>query len=232
MIAPTRESVIKPGMFSMSTSTDDRRIEFDCCNECLMLSGIRPDALFIGDSITHLWELQAFFGGTEKIIINRGIGGDVSKFVRKRFEADALQLKPKLIVMMVGTNDLGWALEALDDAKVDTLCENISAMAEAATSAGIPIALASLLPIWGPSWYPVEGFALKKNKQIASANVQISQIAESRNAVYVDYYSEVVDNDGFLRHEIADDGIHPHFLGYKIMAKVLRKALAQAGIEI
>ncbi len=109
----TRESVVKPGMFGVPACADSRRQEFDVCNEELLLAGVRPDVLFIGDSITHLWEVQAYFGGTGNILINRGIGGDNSTHMRRRFTADVLQLLPRLAVLKIGTNDLGWGLDQL-----------------------------------------------------------------------------------------------------------------------
>ena len=105
----TREAVVKPGMFGVFASADSRRGEFDFGNEELLLAGVRPDVVFIGDSITHLWEVQAYFGGTGKILVNRGIGGDISTHVRQRFRADVLQLQPRLAVLKIGTNDLGWS---------------------------------------------------------------------------------------------------------------------------
>ena len=90
-----RSQVVNPGLFSVGVAADSRRGEFDFGNESLVLQEMRPDFVFIGDSITHLWELQAFFGSTGKVLINRGIGGDISTYVLKRFEADVIQLQPK-----------------------------------------------------------------------------------------------------------------------------------------
>jgi lysophospholipase L1-like esterase len=186
--------------------------------------------LFIGDSITHFWELQAYFGGAGRILINRGVGGDVSTYVRKRFEADALQLKPKLIVMKIGCNDLGWMLETLDDSIVDTICENVAAMAEQSRVAGIPLAMCSILPIWGPSWYPVEEFIDHKSVQILEANSRLKEIAEETGAIYVDYHSHMLDATGRLIKSYSDDGVHPHALGYAVMARVLKETLAKHGL--
>ena len=232
MTIATRESVIKPGMFGVAVSADSRRQEFDFGNEQLLLAGVQPDAVFIGDSITHLWELQAYFGGTGKILVNRGIGGDVTTFVRKRFAADALQLRPRLIAMKIGTNDLGWGVEQLDDGNSDTVCDNIAVMAAEARAAGISLALCSILPVWGPSWYPCEEFTTRKNAQIVAVNARLRTIAEEAGAIYVDYHSRMVGADGQLPREYADDGVHPHAVGYSMMARVLRETLAGRGITI
>ncbi len=232
MSVTTRPEVIRPGMFSLGVAADSRRVEFDYCNESLLLAGVRPDVLFIGDSITHLWELQAYFGGTGKILVNRGIGGDITTYLRKRFAADALQLTPRLIVMKIGTNDLGWMLEQLNDELTETVPENIAAIVADANAAGIPIAICSILPIWGPSWYPNEEFTTRKNVQIAEVNRRLKAIAEQQGAIYVDYYSAMVAPDGALPRELADDGVHPHAVGYTMMARILRETLAAHAIEI
>ena len=122
-----RESVIRPGLFGENCAADFRRCEFDFYNESLLAESTRPDALFIGDSITHFWEVQAYFGGTGKILINRGIGGDISANVLRRFEADALQLKPGLIVLLIGLQRSRVGISAIDAAISDTVCDNIAA---------------------------------------------------------------------------------------------------------
>ena len=227
-----RETVLKPGMFSLGVAADSRRVEFDYCNESLLLTGTRPNALFIGDSITHLWELQAFFGGAGRILINRGIGGDISAYLSKRLAADALQLQPALLVMMIGTNDLGWMLEQLNDALTESVSESIASMAVETRQAGIPLALCSILPIWGPSWYPCAEFTTRKNAQIVDVNRRLRAIADEQQAIYVDYHREMVGPDGALPYELADDGVHPHAAGYALMARILRETLATHGIEL
>ena len=79
----------------MTVAADSRRMEFDAKNEILIFHQTPVDYVFIGDSITHMWELQAYFKPNGWSIANRGIGGDTTKYVLKRFEADVLQLKPK-----------------------------------------------------------------------------------------------------------------------------------------
>lgn len=225
-----RDSVIKPGNFGTFYAADTRRGEFDRFNESLLMEGVWPDALFIGDSLTHYWELAAYFSGRGKIVINRGIGGDISTAVRRRFEADALQLKPRLIVMCIGANDMGWDLFSLTEASIDLVCENTAAMVDMANDARIPIAICSLLPMWGPFWHTPE-FTTKKIGMLVEANKRLKPIAEDRGAIWVDYHSALVDENGEMRHELSSDGCHPDAPGYAIMAEVLKNTLAEAGID-
>jgi lysophospholipase L1-like esterase len=231
MIGFDRDSVIRPGLFGENCAADSRRGEFDFQNESLLAQEVRPDVLFIGDSITHFWEVQAYFGGKGRVLINRGIGGDISVNVLRRFEADALQLKPGLIVMLIGTNDLGWDVDALGVDQTDAVCENSAAIADSAKAAGIPIAIGSILPIWGPPWCPEE-FTTLKNARIAAANPRIKRIAEQRGAIYVDYHTPFLGDNGEMRRELAIDGVHPHCDGYAVMADTLRDALANADVTI
>lgn len=224
-----RDSVIKPGTFGVFYAADTRRGEFDRFNESLLAEGVRPDALFIGDSLTHYWELAAYFGANGKIVINRGIGGDISTAVAKRFEADAIQLKPRLIVMCIGANDLGWDIFALTEAAMDTVCGNVAAMVDMASDAGIPIAIGSLLPMWGPFWHTPE-FTAKKIGMLVATNDRLKPIVEDRGAIWVDYHTALVDENGEMRHDLASDGVHPDSAGYAIMAGVLKDTLAKAGI--
>lgn len=223
-----RDSVIKPGTFGTFYAADTRRGEFDRFNESLLAEGVRPDAVFIGDSLTHYWELAAYFPG--RIVINRGIGGDISTAVLRRFDADAIQLKPKLIVLCIGANDLGWELSALTEEAIIRVCDNNAAIIDKAKQAGIPIAVGSMTPMWGPFWHTPE-FTTKKIGILVETNRRLKPIVESRGAIWVDYHTALVDDKGEMRHELADDGVHPNGAGYAIMARTLKEALAKTGID-
>lgn len=225
-----RDSVIKPGTFGTFYAADTRRGEFDRFNESLLMEGVRPDAVFIGDSLTHYWELAAYFSRKGQIVINRGIGGDISPAVLRRFEADAIQLKPRLIVMCVGANDLGWDIFGLAQASIDAICENIAAMIDMSKASDIPVAIGSLLPMWGPFWHTPE-FTTKKIGMLVETNDRMKLVVEEHGGIWVDYHSALVDENGEMRHELADDGVHPNGAGYAIMARVLRQTLVEAGIN-
>lgn len=96
--------------FGTAAAADGRRGEFDLRNEVLIAHEVAVDFVFIGDSITHMWELNGYFSRGGRFIVNRGIGGDISSHVLKRFDADVIQLKPKHVVIKIGVNNL-WALD-------------------------------------------------------------------------------------------------------------------------
>lgn len=235
-MAIERPELIRPGEFGLEVAADRRRGVFDYHNEALLATGRPIDAVFIGDSITDMWALDAFFQGTRGFVVNRGIGGDRTPYVRRRFAADVLQLRPKLVAIMIGVNntwDLGiwWdksLLRTPDEIENEIVSDN-EAMVAAAREQGIAVALCSILP----TDIPFNGNTADRNGIIARANARLRRIADEQGATYVDYHSHLVDEDGLtLRPGLADDGLHPHVIGYDLMAGVLLETLAEAGINI
>ena len=231
-----RPTLIRPGLFSVEAAADNRRGVFDYHNEALLARQVPIDAVFIGDSITDMWALDAFFKGESGFIVNRGIGGDRTPYVRRRFAADVLQLRPRLAVIKIGVNNT-WDLDEWVDARQrrvpgeieEQIVGDIAAMVMAARANGITVALCSILP----TDVPFNGNTAVRNAVIARVNERLRGIAAERGAVYVDYHSHLVDDDGLtLRPGLADDGLHPHILGYEIMARVLLATLNGAGITI
>ena len=232
MTSQPPKPVIRPGLFGTAVAADGLRAYFDAKNEQFICSGVRPAAVFIGDSITQLLEPNAFFPEVNGILINRGIGGDDTAYLRKRFEADALQLSPELIVMLIGTNDMGLRLELLNDAITGTICDNVAAMAAQAKQHHTRLAICSILPVWGPSFYPVPEFTRRRNAQIVACNSRLLAIAQDHGALYVDYHAAMLDENNQLWRTLSDDGIHPNYDGFVVMMGVLRQTLRRAGIVV
>jgi lysophospholipase L1-like esterase len=231
-----RPNLIRPGVFGVEAMADSRRGVFDYHNEALLAAETPIDAVFIGDSITDMWALDVFFETTSGRIINRGIGGDRTPFVRRRFEADVLQLRPRLAVIMIGVNNI-WDLDIWWDARLrrtpdeiarEILADN-AAMVAAARDAGIAVALCSILP----TDVPFNGNTAARNELIARVNERQRTIARECGATYVDYHRHLAAGDGLtLREGLADDGLHPHVIGYGIMADTLIDTLHRAGNEL
>src|ERR1043165_3012512 len=98
--------------------------------------------VFMGDSITDLWKLATYF--PSKAYINRGITGKTTPQMLVRFRPDVIALKPRVVVILAGTNDIAgntgpMTLEAIED--------NLTSMAELATTHNINVVFASLLPV-------------------------------------------------------------------------------------
>jgi len=223
-------NLIRPGEFGKTVLADTRRVEFDFKNEELLSLGRRPHFLFIGDSITHFWELNAYFGGSGRLLVNRGIGGDTSEYVRRRFDADALQLKPGTVILMIGTNDIAaidgdpwWRVEGTPEGVVETLCiSNIKAIVSMCEAAGQKLVVCSILP---SDIVPPHKNSERK-ALTGRINTQLQELCRTCGLVYVDYHARMKGPDGeTLIPEFSPDGIHPNAKGYAVMARVLKEAL-------
>jgi lysophospholipase L1-like esterase len=183
----------------------------------------RPRVVFLGDSITEGWRLNEYF--PDRDFINRGISGQITGQMLGRMKADVLDLKPAAVVVLAGTNDIarGVPLKIIQD--------NLATIAELAAGRGIKVILASVLPVHNynkdqdPRW---ERTRLRPLKTIIELNDWIRDFAKRNGHVYLDYYSAMVDANGYLRQELADDGLHPNPAGYRVMAPLAEQAIAQA----
>lgn len=174
--------------------------------------------VFMGDSITQGWNLENSFPG--KPYINRGISGQTSPQMLVRFRQDVIDLKPKVVVILAGTNDLAGNTGPMT---LDESEGNIASMAELADANRIRVVLCSVLPSVGFPWHP--GLA-NPAPRIAVLNKWIQAYAVRKGYIYVDYYSAMKDRAGGLLPNLSRDGVHPLPTGYRIMAP-----LAEAGIE-
>lgn len=219
--------LIKPGLFSQTSHADQRRNEFDLKNDVIITNKVEVDYLFIGDSITARWELEAYFNNLGRVI-NRGIGGDNTHYIRMRYEADALQLEPKNIILLIGVNDtmfLGTEFIFIDKAYEDLknrIIVNIKDLINRTIKTNINLYVCSILPTNMKN----DKFLSERNLIIKEANEEIKKYCSNNNIKYVDYYSKLVGNDGLtLKSGYCDDGVHPNVNGYNLMYEVIRNTL-------
>ena len=182
--------------------------------------------VFMGDSITDGWKLNEYF--PNQPYVNRGISGQTTSQMLLRFRPDVIDLKPKVVVILAGTNDISantgpMTLEAIEG--------NLASMAELARANGINVVLASVMPV---SDYNTDksGKAIIRTlqrppAQILALNAWIKNFCAERGFVYLDYFTAMADDKGFLKAEIANDGLHPNAKGYEII-----KPLAENAIKI
>lgn len=216
--------MIKPGMFGISVAADTRRQEFDFANEQLLYMKKKIDYLFIGDSITHMWDLSVYIQ-TGKYLVNRGIGGDNSSYMLKRFDADCIQLHPMKAIMMVGTNDmlttapdLWWKKPGADvETVMSEYKSNVIQMVNKCNTAGIEPILCSLLPSKIAPPFEREHFW--------NMTKRINDFLQTLGVMYVDYHSALTTDGVSLPDELSPDGIHPNAEAYRIMAAVLKEVL-------
>ena len=173
--------------------------------------------VFMGDSITQIWKLADSFPG--KPYINRGISGQTSPQMLLRFRQDVIDLKPKVVVILAGTNDIAGNTGPMTKEQIEG---DIASMAELAASNGIRVVLCSVLPVFDYPW----ARGLTPAPEIAEINGWMKDYAQQRGFVYVDYYSAVKDDRGGLPATLSRDGVHPNPAGFAVMAP-----LAETGIE-
>jgi len=232
-----RFPMIRPSYMPSVVAYDLRRAELDMHNEILMTHRVTVDYVFFGDSITHYWELQTYFGRNGAIVVNRGIGGDSTKHGLHRFQADVVQLKPRYVMIAIGINDTilldDWIRQGgADPAWLAQMRECIvngnRELIRIARENGIHPIVCSLLPT-GVERY---GWEIR-NPLIAETNNGLRQLAGELGVVYIDYHDAMCEPDGItLRSEYAYDGVHPNVDGYDIMADKLRRTLAEHGINL
>lgn len=180
-----------------------------------------PAVVFMGNSITDGWDNAhpEFF--TDNNFACRGIGGQVSSQMLCRFRADVIDLRPKAVVILAGTNDIAGNNGPIES---EHIAENIVSMAELALAAGIRPIICSVLPAAKYPWRPeVESVPEK----IRALNDRLRQYATERGLTWVDYYSAMDAGDGSMRSEYTRDGVHPTPEGYAVMEAVIRPALAE-----
>ena len=185
--------------------------------------------VFLGDSITDNWskpEYGGFFPG--KPWVNRGISGQTTAQMLVRFRADVIELRPKAVVILAGTNDIAGNAGPVS---VDQVQDNLASMAELAGAHGIEVVLASLLPV-SDDKKDAKGVALTRTRQrptstIEALNRWLAQYAAKNGHVYLDYFSATADASGTLRAELNDDGLHPNARGYAVMGPLAEKAIAR-----
>lgn len=182
--------------------------------------------VFMGDSITdnmhNTQRFGPFFPG--KPYLNRGIGGQTTVQMLIRFYPDVIAMQPKVVVIFGGTNDIAGNLGPVS---LESVQQNLAAMADMARGNGINVVMASVMPVCDLPGKPPMTIG-RPPETILKLNNWIKDYAASHGAVYLDYYSVTVDDKGFLKAEMTEDGLHPTMKGYDVMNPLAEKAIAQA----
>jgi acyl-CoA thioesterase I len=184
--------------------------------------------VFMGDSITEGWGMKPtatqpgrgeFFPG--KPYVNRGISGQTTPQMLVRFRQDVIDLKPKVVVILAGTNDVA---ENTGKESLEEIGGNIASMAQLARANGIRVVLCSTLPASDVHWHP----GLEPAAKIKALNVWIKDYAAKNGLAYVDYYSPMANAEGGLKAELSPDGVHPNKAGYDLMGPLADAGIAEA----
>lgn len=177
--------------------------------------------VFYGNSITEVWakNFPTMFPG--KPYIGRGISGQTTPQMLVRFNQDVVALKPKVVVILAGTNDIAGNT---GPSTIEMIEDNLRSMAEVAKANGIRVVLSSVLPVYDYPWRP----GLEPAPKIMALNAWMKDYAAKTGATYLDYHSAMQDARHGMRAGLASDEVHPTEAGYRVMAPLAEKAIAQA----
>lgn len=179
--------------------------------------------VFFGDSITDIWKLADYFPG--KPYVNRGIGGQTTPQMLVRFRQDVIDLHPKVVVILAGTNDIAGNTGPMRN---EDIVANYASFAELAGAHGIRVVYSSILPVHNYTDRSKDFFAQRPMSRILELNTWLKDYCAKNKIVYLDYFSAVADDKGLLKKDLADDGLHPNDAGYKIMAPLAEVAIQKA----
>lgn len=180
----------------------------------------RERVVFFGDSITDGWNLEQYFPG--KPYVNRGIGGQTTAQMLVRFRQDVIELHPRAVVILAGTNDIAGNTGPMRDEEIEA---NLASMAELARSNNIQVVFASVTPVHNYTPSSQDFFYTRPQARIAVLNKRLKEYCAANGITYLDYYGAMVDANGMLKRELAEDGLHPNAAGYRVMTKLVSDAL-------
>jgi len=216
---------IKPGYFN-NPYTDAKRDEYDQQNQELIEKQMSVDTVLIGDSITE-WLPSKMLPSTLKIV-NRGIAGDETIYMSKRFAADVLQLTPSQVVILGGVNDINFWFSEMSNQSLtmDELLQqtttNILTMADDSIKQGIKTWVATVLPVNSQ----MRNVDLRVNQLIQQLNIKIKDQSGEVGYGVLDYYSNfLADNKINLCATLTTDGLHLNKLGYQKMSELLQRQI-------
>jgi lysophospholipase L1-like esterase len=183
--------------------------------------------VFMGDSITDFWKLASFF--PSRPYINRGISGQTTPQMLVRFRPDVIALKPQVVVILAGTNDIAGNT---GPTTLETIEGNLASMFELARANNIRVVIASVLPVSdyakNREGKPINQTTRRPPEKIKALNEWIKGYANQGGLTYLDYFSAMVDEKGFLKEGLSNDGLHPNDKGYAVMQPLVEQAIAAA----
>lgn len=178
-----------------------------------------PRVVFMGDSITEGWvdgDPQLFADG----VVGRGISAQTSPQMLLRFRQDVVALRPRVVHIMAGTNDMAGNTGPMTTRDFQN---NILAMLDIARANGIAVVLAGIPPSKNLYWRDLD-----PRREIRALNAWLCDTAAQRGLVFVDYGEVLADADGGLRAELGRDSVHPNPSGYARMRPLAEAAIATA----
>ncbi|ESQ92024.1 hypothetical protein ABAC460_03750 [Asticcacaulis sp. AC460] len=190
--------------------------------DALRLPAFNRRAVLMGDSITDAWPGQTGDVFTRNGLIGRGIGGQTTAQMVVRFQPDVIALKPLVVHILAGTNDVA---ENLDPYDFTATTNNLLAMAAMAKANNIRVVMGSVPPATSFAWRPGVG---NRSDKIQTLNGWIKTFCAQNGHVYADYWPVLGDGLGGLKAGLGTDSVHPNAAGYAAMNPVALAAIDKA----
>jgi lysophospholipase L1-like esterase len=186
--------------------------------------------VFMGDSITDAWpdpRFGEFF--PSKPYVGRGISGQTTPQMLIRFRPDVIALRPAAVVILAGTNDLAGNTGPMSLEEIEG---NLASMSDLAHANKIKVIFSSVLPVYDGG-HRADGSSIimtdrRPPEKILALNQWIKSYAAEHDDLYLDYFSAMVDDQGFLKKDLSEDGLHPNKAGYDVMAPLAQSAIDKA----
>ena len=172
-----------------------------------------PKVVFYGDSITEGWIDDEFFRSVDGIPM--GVSGMTTCQLLCRFRVDVINLRPKYVAIMCGTNDIAQNIGPIE---LETAAGNIVSMCELARYNGIVPIVCSVTPCSEYAWKKSLGNPTEK---IRAFNTLLKQYCDEAGVQYVDYYSALDSGDGSLAPENTKDKCHLTAKAYKVLESII-----------
>jgi len=189
-------------------------------NRPLIAESAPRRVVFMGDSITEGWARQPFIKDNPDYV-GRGISGQTAPQMLIRFRSDVIALKPAIVHIMAGTNDVARNTGPETPGEIEGY---LSSMVELALASNIKVILASIPPAKDFYWHR----GLEPAAQIRTLNGWLREYAASRGLAFVDYWAVLATTDGAMKQEYSADGVHPNAAGYDAMRPLAKAAIEEA----
>ena len=180
-----------------------------------------PRVVFYGNSITEAWapHFASHFPG--KSYIGRGISGQTTPQMLVRFRQDVIALRPAVVVILAGINDIAGNT---GPSTLEMIQDNLASMCEIARANGVRVVLSSVLPAADFPWRR----GLDPAPKVIALNAWMRRYASEHGHTFVDYHAAMTDSVGGMREGLAYDGVHPTEAGYRVMAPLVERGIAEA----
>ena len=177
--------------------------------------------VFYGASMVEFWGRNGSIFFPAKNYVNRGIGGQTTAQMVVRFRQDVVNLHPKVVVILAGTNDIAGNTGPMTPEMTEN---NWQSMADMARANGIKVVFASITPSTDIPWRK----GLHPAEKIRALDAWLQGYCSLHGFTYLDYYSALANAEGGMKAEYTVDGVHASVKGYEVMAPLAQAAIDKA----